>query len=311
MTQVLYSREDNSVNFVTPCQDGGAFEARFVRRDSGSRYRDDYIICYLSSHSGCNQACRFCHLTQTGQTMMTPATIDDFKAQAIQVLEHYKDVGRETDRVNFNFMARGEPLLNPTIVNDWKTLAAELTALAWSYGLPSKFNISTIYPAECTTWLGEIFKDSEVHIYYSAYTAEHDFRRKWLPKAWSVRYAMEQFKLFFAQNDKSTLTLHGAMIAGENDSQKDLDGLIYNIRWEELEAKFNLVRYNPYSPAQGRESDPTTLQRNFSYMQRALSHPDSRIVPRVGFDVKASCGMFVDMKQVDSEPKPATNTNGK
>ena len=117
MTSIkLVSEEDSSINYVVPCSDGGYFESRFVQRSS------DYFIIYLSSHSGCNQACRMCHLTQTKQTMMTPATLDDYVQQAKQVLNnvsfaYHRAVG--LTKIKFSFMARGEPLLNPTIINNW------------------------------------------------------------------------------------------------------------------------------------------------------------------------------------------------
>ena len=81
--EVLRSKEDLSVNFVWPLEGTDAIEARFVRRT------DDYFIVYLSSHTGCNQACRFCHLTATKQVSMQDVTLDDFLVQADAVLAYY------------------------------------------------------------------------------------------------------------------------------------------------------------------------------------------------------------------------------
>ena len=46
--------------------------------------------------------------------MMTPATLDIHLEQAEQVLNYYRSLNRDQTEtiVNFNFMARGEPLAN-------------------------------------------------------------------------------------------------------------------------------------------------------------------------------------------------------
>ena len=108
---VLRSNQDSSINYIFETEQ----EARYVRRN------DDELIVYLSSHNGCNKACRFCHLTQSGQTNFTESSLIEILAQANAVLTEY--VGGvyngkpKASVIHYNFMARGEAL-SSTVVTE-------------------------------------------------------------------------------------------------------------------------------------------------------------------------------------------------
>src|SRR5881398_1507261 len=88
---------DASVNWDRPA-DVGRLEARYVRRCP------DYFVVYLSSQTGCAQACRMCHLTATGQTHLRDVTHEELLAQADTVLDHYRRETPPARVVHFNFM---------------------------------------------------------------------------------------------------------------------------------------------------------------------------------------------------------------
>ena len=287
--EILKSESDKSVNFV----ESNKQESRFVQRV------EDYFIVYLSSQNGCNKACRFCHLTQTGQTEFVDATLNEYLNQARYPINHYKtliDSGQKpAKKVNFNFMARGEVFSNNIVINNASELIEKLKEEVKGLNLETTFNFSTIGPQEIENKsFNEIFKDNkeDVMIYYSLYSTSLNFRKKWMPKSLPVSLMMEKLKSW--QDEGGKIALHWAFIEGVNDSQQDLEEIIKVLDSYKLKAKFNLVRYNPYSENQGREPSETILNKNFSILSNYLKNTDSRIVPRVGFDVKASCGMFVN-----------------
>lgn len=283
---VFKSAEDASVNFVFP---NGA-EARFVRRI------DDYFIAYVSSHAGCDRACRMCHLTQTGQTDFTPQDEYMILRQAWQVLSYYKEevsIGRQkpASLVHFNFMSRGEPMLSPVMQSGtrWRALAARLDELAESVGIPDiRILISTIMPEGLEYIPHGPFNPA---IYYSLYSLNADFRRRWLPKAMDPVLALRRLKQ--AQDDYGLrVVLHWALIEGENSSVEDAHAIGALVNKVGLRTRFNLVRYNPFSEAQGTEASEETIANYMRAIEGYMEVPGSKIVPRVGFDVHASCGMF-------------------
>lgn len=294
--QTLKSHEDASVNFVKKLPDDGFWEARFVQRVP------HYFITYLSSHSGCNKSCRFCHLTATKQTMMTAATLEDYVEQAMQVLSYYKNSGKyhadKTEQiVNFNFMARGEPLANPVILKNSKELFDILDNKAAELGLKPQFMISSIIPEDFDGKLEDIFTDERATFYYSLYSTQEKFRKRWLPKAMDCYKALDLIAEFQKKTGRQ-IVFHWAFIEGQNDNIEELHKMMKEVESRGIDARFNLVRYNPHSDRYGVEPKEEHITKLFDIVTSYLPESNSRIVPRVGRDVKASCGMFIDCKSV-------------
>lgn len=285
----LDSKLDASVNWVLE----GGLEARYVQRVP------EYFIVYLSSHDGCNKACRFCHLTQTGQTSFNEVGLEGYEKQARVVLAHYDELVAKgmvrARHVNFNLMARGEPLANSVVLTQLTELEAVLGRLAAERGLMFNVNVSSIVPLEAVErGLVRIFEGTKhSQLFYSMYSADAGFRRRWLPKAAGVEVVLEQVHELQKAMPELGVVLHWALIEGENDSQAALDKVGALVKSHGVRARFNLVRYNPYSEGQGKEASEGVLKERLIQIERFMEVSGSRIVPKVGFDVKASCGMFV------------------
>lgn len=288
MWKCLKSEQDASVNFVKPMPDGGMLEARFVRRE------ESYFIVYVSSHTGCKHACRFCHLTQTGQTSFTPATSDELIEQAEQVFAYYEEFEPKASHVNINFMARGDAMSSPVIAQEFDKFATYVRDRAEGLGVTYRFNISTIFPTDSVDVdLVEAFGDWPVFFYWSLYSLEPKFRRRWLPRAQSPIEVVERLREYQEATGREVI-YHWAFIQDENDDVAQVRDLCAWIEDAGLYARFNLVRYNPHSGKCGVESDGARLSLVFDLLSSVMGVQGSRIVPRVGFDVAASCGMFVE-----------------
>lgn len=279
----IRSAMDQSVNFSRPTTDGGMVETRFVRRIP-TRF-----IVYISSMTGCDKACRFCHLTQTSQSMARLLTVEEMMAQAETVLAASTFSVGET--VHFNFMARGEPLSNPAVGRE---LFERLRDLATSYGLHPRIKISTIMPLDFVApeWVSFIPSGIPVDIYYSLYRLDHDWRRRWIPKAMPPAEALEHLVNFRAETQQRVV-LHWALMEGENDAVTEAEAICREASARGLQFDFNLVRYNAAN-GKSKEASRDRIDAYLAEMSRHIKAPNRvKEIPRVGFDVAASCGMFL------------------
>ncbi len=286
----LRSALDSSINFSRPDPRGGMVETRFVQRTP------ERFILYISSMLGCDKACRFCHLTQTGQTNATCLSEDEMVEQARTVLAEVGDAGAQT--VHFNFMARGEPMSNPAVN---RSLFIRLAELAASYGLMSRIKVSSILPDDVWTHDPKDLHANgcpPVDFYYSLYSTDAAWRRRWIPKAMAPTDAMVWLRKFQKETGQRVI-LHWALIDGENDSAGDARSAAALAKLFGVAADFNLVRYNP---ANGRSSEASEESiRAFLYEMQAGIAGRVRTIARVGFDCKASCGMFLAPARQEKE----------
>lgn len=302
------SKIDNSVNIEI---DG--FEARFVQRDPS------YFIIYVSSQKGCNQSCRMCHLTHTGQTDMTQATEKDFLNQVNEVMDVVLDnwMKKKIDlskitHVHVNFMARGEPMLNPTVTCKWSELEHTLSNAvcnALDKLLTVHYLISTIFPYDVTVadaWKNKLifqgFAESgnPPRIYYSAYPGEPDIRKKWLPNARSLLNGVTNWARYIwtLENNGHDVVnkLHFPVIKNVTDNLDYHKQFINVLDSLGLPGRHvNLIRYNPIREDHSEEASEQTYEA-VAQLYRDHGH-HVKIIPRVGTDVKASCGTFINMKE--------------
>lgn len=277
--QVLRSQLDASVNFVE-AQLVGFLESRYVRREPR------YFVAYLSSQTGCNRGCQMCHLTVTGQTQFKNADQSDFIQQYDTILRHYSQ-DTPCNLVHINWMARGEPLANPTLTETSTELLLALAQQSRELDLIPKFNVSTIMPVTMRKTLVQMFPVITPTIYYSMYSVDPEFRQKWLPASLNVDHALDLLQEY-QYVSKKIIKIHGAFIAGENDALSQVKDMMYAIQKRNIQTEFNIVRYNPYSEAQGVESG--RLDEIQALIQ---THMPCKMITRVGPDVAASCGTFI------------------
>lgn len=281
------SELDRSVNFVRATADGGAIECRYVRRD------EDYLIAYVSSHSGCRLACRFCHLTQSGSTMFTPETADGIADQVATVLAWHDARETPARRMHVNFMSRGDLLANPGAVREFGAFAGRVACMARDRALRLRLNISSIFPRGSDEIdLVTAFGGHPVTFFWSLYSLSGNFRRRWMPNADAPTRTLARLRRWQEENG-GEVVLHWALIEDRNDDDRTLSEIAQLLAGSGLRTRLNLVRYNSWSDGTGREPDEDRIHRALEMLEPAMRVPGSRIVPRVGFDVAASCGMFL------------------
>lgn len=310
MIERIPSKLDSSINYFI----NKGLEARFVQRVP------EQVIVYLSSQYGCDQACRMCHLTQMGLTSTQDATEEEFRQQMhVVLLDYFLKEGRVPESINFNYMARGELLLNQhrRLMREEDPLDLEQLAdkeifkvfieHAYKNNIPlpqTNHYVSTIFPKELLNpvpnidhpiALYELLGSFNYTVFWSLYSLREEFRKRWLPKAMDPHYAVEMLWDYYDYPITPTPVIHHALIKGENNTEEDAYAITRFLEVSDIKYRVNLVLYNPYSPNQSEECSDENYERVARVFREAEGCERVQIVPRVGRDIAASCGVFLNL----------------
>lgn len=318
--KTIRSTYEPSTNFLL--QYGkGVIEARYVRKVTRSegiqsildpllnKKAKGYVACYVSSHNGCSMGCAMCHLTHNQDTSMKHVDIPTYLLQIQTVLDHYKKVTSDgipenereepasDNRCNVNFMSKGDALANKNMVFKYPELYKGMESLCARYNLTVKPNISTIMPYTVKDrHLHEIFEDYPAYLYYSLYSINPEFRKKWLPNAIPFHDALQKLKIFQeARKDKPIITFHWSIIKGQNDYVEEAKEMAKILKGYDFHAKLNIVRFNPHPNVSDLEADPERIDEIFNILNGVFKSNQSYIVPRLDVKTKTPCGMFVPL----------------
>ncbi|MCQ1765367.1 hypothetical protein NOJ28_07495 [Neorhizobium galegae] len=222
--------------------------------------------------------------------------LEDILFQAETVISALLDLDIAVKNLHFNFMARGDVISNIDLVRSWSDVELGLSSLAQRKNISANAAIlvSTIFPKKIGfEYIENLFESRITNIYYSYYSKKDSFRRRWLPNSQSVEESCLFLKKFHESSGKRP-RFHFCFIDGQNDSMEDLDDLIDVASDFSPFFDVNIVRFNPPPGSNYAESPEERVLKNVEYLRKYLPSSNVKIISRVGYDVKASCGMFLE-----------------
>lgn len=285
---------DESVKFVVQFHDGQQVE--MVLMPEHGRL----TLC-ISSQVGCQQACVFCHTGRMG--LRRNLSVSEIVAQIVLANRWIVQArpqwvaktavigaGRVTNVV---FMGMGEPLDN--IENVIRSIETMVHPQALGIA-PRKITVSTAGHLPGLERLARA--DLKVGIALSLHATSDSERSRLMPinRKWNLETILDWFRQYTSATGRTVLMQY-TLIHSVNDSKAHADRLVELLKG--INAKVNLIPFNPIDPSRLQSPDPEALERFCSY----LYERGQRFMIRFskGQDIAAACGQLV-RERTSAEP---------
>lgn len=263
------SKLDKTVKYVTLLDDGLITEASYINKDDGKD-----IIC-LSTHTGCNLGCKFCHTTDCKNVVIVrPLDAGEIFRIAREIAR--SEVLDPARTLLVSFMGCGEPMLNPEL--------PFALSMIHQLGPKVRFALATLLPIG--TSLDELdVQGFDVKVHLSLHFTEDHVRREWMPFASQIVPSIRQ--LYEYQQRGNRAEIHYALIDGINDSEEDAKRLVELLQGKNISVK--LIKYNRRLSLEHQPSSSDVLKR---FREILGDFPHEYYEPP-GIDVGSSCGAFL------------------
>ncbi len=276
-TSMDKTANDGTRKWLIKYDDGNEVEMVFIPEENRG------TLC-ISSQVGCTLSCKFCHTgTQTLVRNLKATEIISQIMVAKDLLQDWKSPARLTNVV---FMGMGEPFYN------YDNIAKGVSVLTDTDGLALSRRRVTISTSGLVPEILRMSKEIKTSLAISLHATDDQTRSSIMAinKKYPLDELMKACKIYNNDNPKDKITFEYVLLKNINDRDKDALGLVSLIKKYNLNAKINLIPFNPWTPCGFERSDDEAI----IHFQKILKKHNlvAPIRRTRGNDVMAACGQL-------------------
>lgn len=277
--------KDKTHKWLLEFEDGQRVETVYIPEE------DRGAVC-ISTQVGCAVGCRFCH---TGSQKITRnLTAGEIVGQFLVARDVYKEWPTPSDETrylsNIVVMGMGEPLHNA------ENAAKAMKILTDGDGISLSKRRVTLSTSGIAPKIAPFFRETKVQMAVSLHAPNNEIRSQIMPinNKYPLEEVMKACQEYQQMEGSRFITFEYLMLKDINDSLDCARQLIDLMHKYKLDAKFNLIAFNPW-PGCGFEASSGNRIHVFAKELNNAGFAAPIRTPR-GQDILAACGQLKSKK---------------
>ena len=274
---------DHTHKWLLEFADGQRIETVYIpETDRGA-------VC-VSTQIGCAMGCRFCH---TGSQKLTRnLSAGEIVSQFMLARDIYKEWNLEGQGrllSNIVFMGMGEPLQN------YDNMVKAVKILSDGEGIALSKRRMTLSTSGIVPKIRQIATDMGVKLAVSLHASNNELRSQIMPI--NKKYPLPELLQAchdYQENNGGYITFEYLMLKDFNDSPTNVNELVALMRQYQINAKFNLIAFNPWP---GCDYQPSSNNRIHAFSEQLQKYGYAAPIRTArGQDILAACGQLKSKK---------------